>query len=33
MIETFNEDNKWSFADNYVWGNDFPDVWQKISLL
>ena len=29
MIETFNQDKKWSFADSYVWGNDFPRCMAK----
>ena len=29
MIETFNEDTKWSFSDSYVWGNSFPRCMAK----
>ena len=29
MIETFHQDKKWSFADSYVWGNDFPSCMAK----
>ena len=29
MIETFNQEKKWSFADSYVWGNDFPRCMAK----
>lgn len=29
MIETFNQDKKWSFADSYVWGNSFPRCMAK----
>lgn len=29
MIETFNQDKKWSFADSFVWGNDYPRCMGK----
>ena len=29
MIETFNQDKKWSFADSYVWSNSFPRCMAK----
>ena len=29
MIETFNQDKKWSFAESYIWGNNFPRCMAK----